>query len=88
MMKYRMLVIHLHFDLDGHLFHLLLKIHLIKIYLHLNKIYYKLEGHAPDYISEGLKECSDMVSALDQKMLLLNESIHEYLESIDKEDND
>ena len=53
-----------------------------------HKIYYKLEGHAPEYISKGLKECSDMVSALDDKMLLLNESIHEYLESIDKEDTD
>ncbi len=49
-----------------------------------HKIYYKLEGHAPDYISQGLKECSDMVSALDEKMLKLNESIHECLESIDK----
>ena len=49
-----------------------------------HKIYYKLEGHAPDYISEGLKECSDIVSALDEKMLLLSESIHEYLESIEQ----
>lgn len=53
-----------------------------------HKIYYKLEGHAPDYISEGLKECSDIVASLDEKMLLLSESIHEYLESIDKEDKD
>lgn len=53
-----------------------------------HKIYYKLEGHAPDYISEGLKECSDMVSALDEKMLLLNDSIHEYLESVDKKDEE
>ena len=49
-----------------------------------HKIYYKLEGHAPDYISEGLKECSDIVSALDEKMLLLSESIHENLESIEQ----
>lgn len=47
-----------------------------------HKIYYKLEGHAPDYISEGLKECSDMVAALDEKMLSLNESIHEYFQSV------
>lgn len=53
-----------------------------------HKIYYKLEGHAPDYISEGLKECSDMVSALDEKMLLLNESIHEYLETVGEKEED
>lgn len=49
-----------------------------------HKIYYKFEGHAPDYISEDLKECADMIAALDEKMLSLNEAIQSYIE---KEDN-
>lgn len=40
-----------------------------------HKIYYKFEGKAPDYISQELRECADMVSALDDKMLSLNEAI-------------
>ena len=40
-----------------------------------HKIYYKFEGHAPAYISEDLKTCSDIVSDLDAKMLQLNEAI-------------
>lgn len=42
-----------------------------------HKIYYKFEGDAPDYISEELKECADMVTTLDEKMLSLNEAILE-----------
>lgn len=42
-----------------------------------HKIYYKFEGQAPEYISKELKECADMVSALDEKMLSLNEAIAE-----------
>lgn len=42
-----------------------------------HKIYYKFEGNAPDYISKDLKECSDVVSMLDAKMLQLNETIIE-----------
>lgn len=42
-----------------------------------HKIYYKFEGNAPDYISEDLKDCSDIVSMLDAKMLQLNEAILE-----------
>lgn len=42
-----------------------------------HKIYYKFEGHAPDYISRDLQECSDIVSMLDAKMLQLNEAILE-----------
>lgn len=42
-----------------------------------HKIYYKFEGHAPEYISEDLKECSEIVSMLDAKMLQLNEAILE-----------
>lgn len=45
-----------------------------------HKIYYKFEGHAPEYISNDLKECAEMVSALDEKMLSLNEAILECLE--------
>lgn len=44
-----------------------------------HKIYYKFEGQAPEYISRELKECADMVSALDDKMLSLNEAILECL---------
>jgi putative GTP pyrophosphokinase len=40
-----------------------------------HKIYYKFEGHAPDYISRELRECALMVSELDDKMLSLNEAI-------------
>lgn len=49
-----------------------------------HKIYYKFEGNAPDYISSDLKECADMIAALDEKMLSLNEAIQSY---IDKEDS-
>lgn len=40
-----------------------------------HKIYYKFEGNAPENISQDLKECADMVSALDERMLHLNEVI-------------
>ena len=36
-----------------------------------HKIYYKFEGNAPDYISEDLKECADIVSMLDAKDALI-----------------
>ena len=42
-----------------------------------HKIYYKFEGHAPDYISKDLRECSGIVAMLDAKMLSLNEAILE-----------
>ena len=42
-----------------------------------HKIYYKFEGHAPEYISRDLQECADIVSKLDAKMLQLNEAILE-----------
>lgn len=51
-----------------------------------HKIYYKFEGNAPAYISEDLKECADMVSALDEKMLSLNEAIQKCLETEEKKD--
>lgn len=43
-----------------------------------HKIYYKFEGNAPEHISKELKECSDIVAYLDQKMLTLNEEIKNY----------
>ena len=42
-----------------------------------HKIYYKFEGNAPQYISRDLRECSEIVSMLDAKMLQLNEAIIE-----------
>lgn len=42
-----------------------------------HKIYYKFEGNAPDYISRDLRECANIVSNLDAKMLQLNEAILE-----------
>ncbi len=40
-----------------------------------HKIYYKFEGNAPENIRKELKECSEIVAYLDQKMLSLNEEI-------------
>ena len=40
-----------------------------------HKIYYKFEGHAPEYISRDLRDCSEIVAVLDEKMLSLNEAI-------------
>jgi putative GTP pyrophosphokinase len=42
-----------------------------------HKIYYKFEGNAPEYISQDLRACAEMVSELDAKMLHLNEAILE-----------
>jgi len=42
-----------------------------------HKIFYKFEGDAPDYISKDLRDCSEIVSMLDDKMLQLNEAIQE-----------
>ncbi|MBE5962689.1 MAG: GTP pyrophosphokinase family protein [Lachnospiraceae bacterium] len=43
-----------------------------------HKMYYKFEGNAPAHIRRELKECADIVSFLDQKMLALNEEIKGY----------
>lgn len=43
-----------------------------------HKIYYKFEGNAPETLRKELKECSEIVSYLDQKMLTLNEEIKKY----------
>ena len=40
-----------------------------------HKIYYKFEGHAPEYISQELRDCAKIVAKLDAKMLQLNEEI-------------
>ena len=45
-----------------------------------HKIYYKFEGNAPAHIQRELKECADIVSFLDQKMLAINEEIKAYNE--------
>ena len=42
-----------------------------------HKIYYKFEGNAPEYISRDLRECAEIVSMLDAKMLSLNDAILE-----------
>lgn len=43
-----------------------------------HKIYYKFEGNAPEHIQKELKECSEIVAYLDQKMLSLNEEIKNF----------
>lgn len=50
-----------------------------------HKIYYKFEGNAPEHIRKELKECSDIVAYLDQKMLSLNEEIKSYNHSEDED---
>ena len=45
-----------------------------------HKIFYKFEGSAPDYISQDLRECSEIVSMLDAKMLELNDTISKAVE--------
>jgi len=40
-----------------------------------HKIYYKLEGNAPDYIKTELVECAKLINYLDDRMLSLNEAI-------------
>jgi putative GTP pyrophosphokinase len=43
-----------------------------------HKIYYKFEGNAPEGVQNELKECADIISYLDKKMLSLNEEIKGY----------
>ena len=40
-----------------------------------HKIYYKFEGNAPAHIREDLKECAQLVSYLDKKMLMINDEV-------------
>lgn len=50
-----------------------------------HKIYYKFEGNAPDHITRELKECADLVSFLDRKMLAINEEVQSYKEQEQEE---
>ena len=50
-----------------------------------HKIHYKFEGNAPEHITEELYACAQMVSALDAKMLSLNEEIQEIEREREKE---
>jgi len=43
-----------------------------------HKMYYKFEGNSPEHIRQELKECADIVSFLDRKMLSINEEIQTY----------
>ena len=46
-----------------------------------HKIYYKFEGKAPEGIRDELKECAQIISFLDQKMLSINEDVNRYHEN-------
>ncbi len=48
-----------------------------------HKMYYKFEGNAPENIRRELKECADLVSFLDRKMLAINEEIKKYSDDED-----
>lgn len=50
-----------------------------------HKIYYKFEGKAPAGIRKELKECADLVTYLDQRMLTINEEIQKYSKDINGE---
>ena len=43
-----------------------------------HKLHYKFEGDAPEHIKQQLIECADMVAALDDRMLALNEEIQAF----------
>ena len=45
-----------------------------------HKIYYKFEGKAAAGIKDELKECANIISFLDEKMLSINESVKHYHE--------
>ena len=49
-----------------------------------HKIQYKFTGDVPEHINAELRECAEMVTALDQKMLELNNEIHEYKEESER----
>ena len=53
-----------------------------------HKIYYKFEGHAPDYISTELRDCAEIVSMLDAKMLQLNEEVMKAKKRQEEEKNE
>ncbi len=43
-----------------------------------HKIQYKFVGDAPEHITRELRECAEMVTALDERMLELNTEIQKY----------
>ena len=45
-----------------------------------HKIYYKFEGKAPAGIKDEVKECANIISFLDEKMLSINENVKHYHE--------
>lgn len=45
-----------------------------------HKIYYKFDGKAPDGIRDELRECANIISFLDKKMLSINEDVKHYHE--------
>jgi len=49
-----------------------------------HKIYYKFEGSAPSYIYDELKECAQMVSSLDERMLSLNKAIQDITHKLEE----
>ena len=53
-----------------------------------HKIYYKFEGNAPAYISRELKDCAEIVSMLDAKMLQLNEEVMKAKKQQEEERNE
>lgn len=50
-----------------------------------HKIKYKFEGNAPQHIKESLVYCAQMISALDDEMLSLNNEISRISEEMEKE---
>lgn len=50
-----------------------------------HKIFYKFEGNAPEFISQDLRACADMVARLDEHMLNLNESIQKCVEEQERD---
>jgi len=50
-----------------------------------HKMNYKLENNAPEQIKRELYECAQMISLLDDKMLMLNEQIQDEIEKQIKE---
>lgn len=50
-----------------------------------HKIYYKFEGNAPERIRNQLKECADIVSYLDKKMLSINNEVQSFHQEEDQE---
>lgn len=47
-----------------------------------HKINYKFEGNAPVFIQNELIECSKIISELDGRMLMLNEEVSKYSDSL------